>query len=244
MRYAVISDIHEDVVNLRKAFARIEKIGVDKIVCLGDISGFSARHYSFMDSRNASECLEMVRDKCAIIIAGNHDLHAGRKTPEITPLFSYPDNWYRNDFPTRLKLSEGKVWLYDTYELDALYSREDKAFINSLPEFSVENNILFAHYLYPNLTGAAKQFYIEMDALQEHKRFVIDQGCTISFSGHPHHSGLLIVAEKQIVERRFNRKVQLSGVNSVLVPPIVRGRGGSGFCIFDASQLTIEAKRV
>jgi predicted phosphodiesterase len=244
MRYAIISDIHEDVVNLRKAFAKIEKTGVDKIVCLGDISGFSARHYSFIDSRNASECLGMIREKCDIIIAGNHDLHAARRTPEISPLFSYPDNWYRNDFPTRLKLSEGRLWQYDTDELDALYSHEDIDFVSSLPEFSVENDILFTHYLYPNLTGAARQFYIEIEALQAHRRFMGERGCRISFSGHPHHSGLLVVAEKQIVEKRFNRKMQLSGVNSVLVPPVVRSRGGSGFCVFDASQLTIEAKRV
>jgi predicted phosphodiesterase len=244
MRYAIISDIHEDIVNLRKAFAKIEKIGVDKIVCLGDISGFSARHYSFMDLRDASGCLDMIREKCAIIVAGNHDLHAVGKTPEITPLFSYPDNWHQNDFPTKSRLSDNRIWLYDRYEMNALYSHEDKAFIRSLPEFSIENDILFTHYLYPNITGSAKQFYIELDELNEHKRFVADQGCRISFSGHPHHSGLFFAAEKQMIEKRFNRKAQLSGGNSVLVPPVVRKRGGSGFCIFDANQFTIEAKRI
>jgi predicted phosphodiesterase len=244
MRYAILSDIHEDIVNLRKMFAKIEKIGVDKIVCLGDISGFSARHYSFMDLRDASGCLDMVRGKCGIIIAGNHDLHAAKKIPEISPLFSYPDNWYQSDFPTRLKLSGDKIWLYDTDELDPLYSHEEKAFIETLPEFMVENGFLFSHYLYPNLTGAAKQFYFEGDALQAHKRFVAAQGGKISFSGHPHHSGLLIAAGKQIIEKRYNRKTRLSGVASVLIPPVVRSRGGSGFCIFDAEQLTIEAKRI
>jgi predicted phosphodiesterase len=244
MRYAIISDIHEDIVNLRKVFAKVEKIGVDRIVCLGDISGFSARHYSFIDSRNARECLGLIREKCAIIIAGNHDLHAVGKTPQISPLFSYPDHWHKNDFPTKLKLSENKIWLYDRYEMDALYSHEDKAFISSLPEFSVENDILFAHYLYPNLTGSAKRFYIELDELQEHKRFAADHGCRISFSGHPHHSGLFFAAEKQMVEKRFNRKAKLAGANAVLVPPVVRKKGGSGFCIFDANELTIEAKRI
>lgn len=99
MRYAIISDIHEDIVNLRKAFTKIKKTGVDKIVCLGDISGFSVRHYSFIDLRNASECLGLIREECDIIIAGNHELHAVGKTPGITPLFSYPGNWYENDFP-------------------------------------------------------------------------------------------------------------------------------------------------
>jgi predicted phosphodiesterase len=244
MRYAIISDIHEDIVNLRKTFVKIEKYGVDKIVCLGDISGFSVRHYSFMDSRNAGECLDMVRGKCNIIIAGNHELHAVGKPPGITPLFSYPDNWYENDFPTRLRLSEDQVWLYDIDELDALYSHEDKVFIKSLPEFKTENDILFTHYLYPNLTGSAKQLCFKEDKLQEHKNFTATQGCKVSFSGHQHYPGLLIAAEKQIVVKRFNRKVRLAGATSVLVPPVARNSGGSGFCIFDADQLTIEAKRI
>jgi hypothetical protein len=186
----------------------------------------------------------MIRAKCGIIIAGNHELHAARKTPGITPLFSYPEDWYQKDFPTKWKLSEDKVWLYDSDELDALYSHEDKAFVNSLPEFGIENGVLFTHYLYPNLTGSARQFYYAIEEFREHQSFATDRGCRISFSGHQHPPGLLVAAGNHIFGKRFNRNIRLTGASVVLIPPVVRSRGGSGFCIFDADQLTIEAKRI
>ncbi|OQX96978.1 MAG: hypothetical protein B6I20_13645 [Bacteroidetes bacterium 4572_117] len=44
MKYAIISDIHEDIKSLVKVIGQIETIGADKLVCLGDITGFSAYH--------------------------------------------------------------------------------------------------------------------------------------------------------------------------------------------------------
>ncbi len=41
MKLAIITDIHEDRVNLVKALRMIEKEACDEIACLGDIVGFS-----------------------------------------------------------------------------------------------------------------------------------------------------------------------------------------------------------
>ena len=68
MKYAIITDIHEDIVNLKFAFQKIEKLGCDQVICLGDISGFCAPHYHYYDTRNATECLQLIREKCEIII--------------------------------------------------------------------------------------------------------------------------------------------------------------------------------
>lgn len=244
MKYALLSDIHEDLVFLQKAFHKIEKIGVDRIVCLGDISGFSARHYSYISQRNANECLRLIQNSCEIIIAGNHDLHAVRKTPAISPLFEYPENWYQNDYISKEKVSQEKIWLYDSDELDPLYTNDNQEYLKKLPEWAVSDQVLFTHYIYPNLTGSARTFYFHPEEFMEHQSFVKEKKCTLSFSGHQHHPGLIVIADNQILEKGFNRKVKLVENSAVLVPPIVRNKSGSGFCIFDTNQFTVEAKRI
>ena len=63
MKYAIISDLHG---NLEALQAVLEDASgkVDAVVCLGDIVGYNA---------NPRECLRLVRETCALVIAGNHD---------------------------------------------------------------------------------------------------------------------------------------------------------------------------
>lgn len=64
MRLALISDIHGNLEALQAALDWIQKQTIDEVVCLGDIVGYGA---------NPSECLELVRSTCSIIVKGNHD---------------------------------------------------------------------------------------------------------------------------------------------------------------------------
>ena len=63
MKYAIISDLHANLEALQAvlddALAR-----VDAVICLGDIVGYNA---------NPRECLRLVQETCALVIAGNHD---------------------------------------------------------------------------------------------------------------------------------------------------------------------------
>jgi len=64
-RYGVLGDIHGNREALAAAFAALEARGVSRIVCLGDIVGYNA---------DPDECVAMVRKRCAVSIAGNHEL--------------------------------------------------------------------------------------------------------------------------------------------------------------------------
>lgn len=64
MKIAVISDIHASLQSLKACLTDIDKEKVDFIVCLGDIIGYG---------NNPQECLKLVRQKCQIIIKGNHE---------------------------------------------------------------------------------------------------------------------------------------------------------------------------
>jgi predicted phosphodiesterase len=74
VRLALISDIHANLGALDATLADIATQSVDRIVCLGDIVGYN---------RDATECIELVRQANCICVAGNHDLAVcGRITTE------------------------------------------------------------------------------------------------------------------------------------------------------------------
>ncbi|MDX2149059.1 MAG: metallophosphoesterase family protein [Planctomycetota bacterium] len=64
MPTAVISDIHGNAVALRAVLTDIEARGITRIICLGDIIGYGP---------DPLECVDLVRQKCAWSLMGNHD---------------------------------------------------------------------------------------------------------------------------------------------------------------------------
>ena len=64
---AIISDIHGNLDALDTVLADIDKRGVDRIVCLGDIIGYGP---------NPREVIDRVADRCEWALMGNHDFAA------------------------------------------------------------------------------------------------------------------------------------------------------------------------
>jgi predicted phosphodiesterase len=64
VRLAVISDIHSNLEALQAALSRIDELGCDHILCLGDVVGYGA---------DPSACVDLVRERCAAVVKGNHD---------------------------------------------------------------------------------------------------------------------------------------------------------------------------
>ena len=67
MQLALISDIHSNLEALEAVFKEIDKLGVDKVHCLGDVIGYGT---------DPSECLELVNSLCEIKLMGNHEYTA------------------------------------------------------------------------------------------------------------------------------------------------------------------------
>lgn len=107
MKVAVISDIHGNLEALKSTLKDIEKREVDKIICIGDI---------ILKGTNMKECLDLVRDKCDVVVQGNCDdvfSHGSLKTNNKMEVKRF--NWVRS------KLSDEDfnylVNLPKTYEL-------------------------------------------------------------------------------------------------------------------------------
>ena len=97
MRYAIISDIHANLAAFTAVLEDIEgKGGVDEIWCLGDIVGYGPE---------PSRCIELLRRRRHVCIAGNHDLGAINKIPlaSFNPQAAVACRW------TTTQLSESDV---------------------------------------------------------------------------------------------------------------------------------------
>jgi predicted phosphodiesterase len=74
MRTALIADIHANLEALHAVLARIEVLGADETVCLGDIVGYNA---------NPNECVDIIRTRNIRCVLGNHDVcAAGLEEPD------------------------------------------------------------------------------------------------------------------------------------------------------------------
>ena len=65
MRVAVVSDIHANLHALEAVLDDVLTQEPDAIWCLGDVVGYGA---------SPNECCELVRERAALVLAGNHDL--------------------------------------------------------------------------------------------------------------------------------------------------------------------------
>lgn len=72
MRIAILSDIHSNLPALEAVMRTLEQRGAEEVWCLGDIVGYGP----FPD-----ECLNLVREKCSLVVAGNHDSGVAGTTP-------------------------------------------------------------------------------------------------------------------------------------------------------------------
>jgi diadenosine tetraphosphatase ApaH/serine/threonine PP2A family protein phosphatase len=67
MRIAVISDIHANLHALETVLTDVDRESVDEIWCLGDVVGYGPK---------PNECCDLIRERTAISLCGNHDLAA------------------------------------------------------------------------------------------------------------------------------------------------------------------------
>ncbi|HEV2038234.1 MAG TPA: metallophosphoesterase family protein [Candidatus Eremiobacteraceae bacterium] len=64
MRYGIVSDIHSNFDALTAVLRELDGLGMDALVCLGDIVGYGP---------SPNECCDLLRERGCIAIAGNHD---------------------------------------------------------------------------------------------------------------------------------------------------------------------------
>ncbi len=243
MRFAIITDIHEDIESLVAAFKQIEKLACDEIISLGDICGFSIPYYyKYYNTRNASECVKLVKANCKYSVIGNHDLYAIKKLPENIFSFDFPGDWYDITYYDRKNISNQKIWLYEENELTALLDSDDIEYLNKLPEMSCietdELNLFISHYLYPDITGSTTDFLFESSDFIKHHSFIKKNNSNICTFGHMHPNGILRINNKGMTadKKQITNTDKIYGFSG---PCITQNGRLNGFIVFDTKEKTI-----
>lgn len=157
MKYAIISDIHANLEAFEAVLKDIEKEGVEKCVCVGDIVGYGA---------NPHECIELVREKCVLCVAGNHDF----ATIEKTNIEFFNQYARQATLWTRQNITE-----------------DDREYLESLPlvadvddRFTVVHGTLYAPALFDYIQTTFDA-YLSLQVLQKPLCFVGHSHVPISF---------------------------------------------------------------
>lgn len=86
---AVISDVHGNAEALRSVLADIESRSIDRIICLGDTIGYGPEPVA---------CVDLVREKCAWSLMGNHDFGVLYEPTNFNPGAEAAAYWTRDQF--------------------------------------------------------------------------------------------------------------------------------------------------
>ncbi len=245
MKIGIITDIHEDAERLFKTMQELEKRNCNDVYCLGDISGFDERFYSYKYSRNLTYCLDIISSNCRAIIPGNHDLNHLKKLPHYNNVFFFPDNWYYLPFNKRKELSNGLIWLYE-HDLPVKNISFFQEIIGDYKDnIIIENDgirIMLSHSIFPDVSGFLTKKPVKINDYHHHLDVLKKENCQIGISGHLHPNGLLRIDYNKIHNPKYSEmEINPSQTMHYVSPCVADGIQDNGFTIIDTANLSIES---
>ena len=167
IKYAIISDIHGNLEALKAVQDDMNVVGVDRVVCLGDIISKGA---------SGHECIDLVKKMCDVCVRGNNDIKYTKSLDEIA---SEPDFDYDYFYWTQKQLSG-----------------DDIKFLRNLPmccEFMLSGRLVRCFHATPedsNRSVFNYDNYKQKLELFNKSEFTTDRSADIVVYGHTHHVGM------------------------------------------------------
>lgn len=243
MLIAIISDIHEDIVNLQKTLDQLLKLNIDRIVCLGDVVGFDNNYYKYEKTRSAQKCIHLLKNYSDINVAGNHDLNASKCLPYFRKLIGFPDNWYTISMEEKERKYQQKFFLYKDEAKNDL-SKQDKEFMKDFNSWEILDAdtlpILFSHFIYPDINGNMTTFNNTKKGFSQHFEWMEKLKVNISFVGHAHINGVGIAKKKSLKIKKNSKHTLSADPQIILCPVIAEGKYKNGFVLFDSKTMMLE----
>lgn len=167
IRYGIISDIHGNLEALKAVKLDMEKVGVDRIICLGDTISKGAHGH---------ECIELVKNFCDVSVRGNNDI---RYTKSLDEIAGEPDFDYDYFYWTQKQLST-----------------DDIKFIRNLPmccEFMLSGRFVRCFHATPSDNNKSVFNFDDYDKKLElfnPSEFTTERIADVVVYGHTHHMGM------------------------------------------------------
>ncbi len=218
-RYGVIADIHGNREALAAVLQVLEKKNLESIICLGDIVGYNA---------DPDECAALVRARCKVSIAGNHELIG----------------LGRLDFRRCTNNAE-----YALRRTRKTLGREAAAWLSGLPDTHVlEKGVVLVH-------GGVRdvcQYMAGAAQIAENARYLAEDfpGARVCFYGHSHQQKVFKVTSTEVQEVIADGEVALGPEDTYFINPgsvdaSRKSRGKLAECaLFDSGAGTVEFLRV
>ena len=133
MNYVVISDVHANLEALEAVLSDIEKRRIKKIFFLGDAVGYGP---------NPNECIDIIKDKCTVMLAGNHD-HAAVGMTDVNCFNDYARlaiEW------TLSVITEANLDLLKTLSISKTLEKDNIFLVHSTPNKPEEWHYLLTLY--------------------------------------------------------------------------------------------------
>jgi len=205
MRIALISDIHSNLEALTSVLKTIDLLDVDQIWCLGDVVGYGPF---------PGACVDMVRERCAVVLKGNHD--AGT-------VDELPPTHFNEHGRIAVRWTKGQL------------TEEQSSYLKSLPLVAVLNGITVAHAT-PNLPATWRYILSWKDV----REAFVGLSTEICFIGHTHVP--VIVGDNGSLNTFRRGPRYIVNVGSVGQPR--DGNPRASFGLFDSERWTYENIRV
>lgn len=216
---AIISDIHGNLEALEAVLADIAQQNVNEIYCLGDIIGYGP---------NPRECIDLVMERCAVTILGNHD-QAALFDPE-----GFNAGAERAIFWTRHMLETG----------DPKGNERRWEFLGELPRVRREENVLFVH---GSARNPLNEYVFPEDIYNQRKMervfALVERHC---FQGHTHIPGVFTESLSFLSPEEIDHRYELGTEKSLMnVGSVGQPRDGDPracYVLFDGK--TVQYRRV
>lgn len=221
MKLALISDVHANLPALQAVLDDVASAGADRIVCLGDIVGYNSQ---------PAECVDAIRRRDALCVAGNHDLAVCGRIP--TKSFSGG-------------AARAVAWTQQRLR------RDDLQFLAGLPlKAAIGGKLIAVHgALHPQADCATVRLDSEERRLQSFQALMADpSGARICAFGHTHHLAIYEFRNGRAVELR-GPKVSLRDDAHYLINPGTVGEPRerdrrASYMMVDLAERTISVHRV
>jgi diadenosine tetraphosphatase ApaH/serine/threonine PP2A family protein phosphatase len=205
MRAAILSDIHSNLPALQAVLHRVEELEISTLWCLGDIVGYGAF---------PNECIEIIRSRCSLVVAGNHD----SGVIGTTSIQDFNERAVSAIWWTQRELTAGNL-----------------AYLTGLPLLHTHESCTLVHAS-PSEPSVWRYIYTARSAEVEFEAFAT----RFCFVGHTHIP--VIIGEDASINRVTSEGRYIVNVGSIGQPR--DGNPMAGFCVFDTVAGSVEIVRV